>query len=166
MIGMRYTLTKIEQQLAEHLGKQRRKNNRALGVVDQFVETTRSAAEADIDAMGAELAFCRLFNVYPDLDVSPRAGGGDAILAGKSVDVKTTDVPFGRLLVPVGKNTTGVDLYALMVGRFPTYEFRGLQTAARVLRLDNIEQFKYGKPAHAVEQRDLVTAKDLKWSWP
>ena len=47
--------------------------------------------------MAAEIAVARYCNRYPDLTIGPQRGGADLVIAGKTVDVKTTVMNPGYL---------------------------------------------------------------------
>jgi hypothetical protein len=115
-IGQTVSLSYAERKLAHFLAKHRNGNNRHFNVVNLKVSPS-SDATVDLEGMCGEIAFCKLFNVYPDMDVDrmPPHPLYDCILPGDiRVDVKTTKYETGKLLVDArkGKKTDGVDLYA------------------------------------------------------
>jgi len=146
-------LTEAEQRLARYLAQERPRRNRAAGVKDQLSGGDAEAVE--LDGVGAELAFCRLMNVYPDLSTEPRRGGGDCVVNGVPVDVKTTRYNNGQLIVKEKVPKHHATVYALMVGRFPEYDYRGCALARDVLRPERLTKLGDGK-VYAVSQDDLV----------
>ena len=110
--------------------------------------------------LGHELAFCKMFNLYPDLDTDrmPPYPEFDAVLRdGWTVDVKTTRYDDGRLLVDVrkGRKVDGVDFYCLMTGEFPgPYTFRGFM-AKSVLVKPERKRVVSGHEAYAADQSEL-----------
>jgi len=146
-------LTEAEQRLARYLAQERPRRNRAAGVKDQLSGGDAEAVE--LDGVGAELAFCRLMNVYPDLTTEPRKGGGDCVVNGVTVDVKTTRYNNGQLIVKEKVPKNHATVYALMVGRFPEYDYRGCALARDVLRPERLMKLGAGK-VYAVDQEDLV----------
>ena len=139
--------------MARYLAQERPRRNRAAGVKDQLSGGDAEAVE--LDGVGAELAFCRLMNVYPDLSTEPRRGGGDCVVNGVPVDVKTTRYNNGQLIVKEKIPKNHATVYALMVGRFPEYDYRGCALARDVLRPDRLTKLGDGK-VYAVDQEDLV----------
>src|SRR5262252_4238780 len=109
---MTYTLNNVEQSLARFIGRERSSSNREAGVTNGR-RGPQSDAETDLDGIGAELAFCHLFNVYPDLSINPRRGGADATWIGWKVDVKATRYATGSLITLPSKALDPCDLYAL-----------------------------------------------------
>lgn len=157
---MRIVLTEPEQRLAKYMGQQRYALSRQAGVVDQRVDP--SGADLDINAMGAELALARLLNVYPDLDPTPRKGGHDLRWGGHTLDVKQTARPNGHLLATKWKDADQCDLYALLTGELPEYQFLGFYPASSLLQAHRLKNFGHG-PTYAVEQGELITWKDIQW---
>lgn len=153
-IGAVVALTDLEQQLAELVATARQARNRSAGVVDQQVSATR-ALDIERTGIGAELAWCRLANCYPDLTIQPRKGGADAIWRGVSVDVKGTERTDGQLLAhPTKLTRDGAALYALMTGPWPSYTFRGFATADDLLAPARLTNLGYGR-VYAVPQSEL-----------
>ncbi len=150
MPGAVITLSPGEQQVARMLAKARTAQARGHGVVDQKIGP-QSAEEGELNGIGAELAFCRLHNLYPDMTFEPRSGGHDAITrSGATVDVKSTIYKTGRLLVKL--HGLGCDLYALMVGKFPTYRYAGF--APKEVVAKTIGDLGHGK-SHLIDQDKL-----------
>lgn len=150
------TLTPIEQRLARCVAKERYAAARKAGVPDRRV----SEGDLDLEGAGSEIAFCRLFNVFPDLEIAPRSSlddEGDALLRdGRRVDVKSTRYKSGRLIVAHWKADT-VDAYALMVGEFPSYRFCGLISAEQAAEARFTADLGRGK-CQAVPQAALHAA--------
>lgn len=93
-----------------------------------------SQYEVDLQGYGAEVAFCKMLNTYPDLTWHVRNGGLDSRLPdGSRVDVKYTSRVDGEMLVRKDRKKKGEwDICALLVGKFPKYEFVGFATEAEV----------------------------------
>ena len=137
------TLTLVEQRLAKYLGTSRTAAARDAGVINCKM-SPQSDAEIDLDGVGAELAFCRMMNIYPDLSIGARSGGSDCVLAGRTIDVKQTRYKTGHLLAVRKKSVDPCDLYALMIGAFPTYRFAGMATAEQLFAVDNLHDLGRG----------------------
>lgn len=153
---MEVELNEAEQRLARWLARERHRRNRTSGVENMKVSDIPDDV-VDLDGMGGELAFAKLFNCFPDtgLDAKPDA---DVVLPdGRSVDVKTTRYQTGRLLA-VRWKTRNVDLYALMVGVFPRYRFAGMLPAEKLIHDDKLIDLGHGETfgASQDELEDLI----------
>ena len=154
MIGTTITLNQAEQRLAKYLAAARTDNARSRGIKDRKVGS-KEGGDMDLDGFGAELAFCRLMNCYPDMEIRENPSDdeqGDAILNGLAVDVKQTHYRRGKLLAVRWKEPK--DLYALMVGTFPTYEFRGMATGDELINESNLIDLGHGE-GYALTQDKL-----------
>ena len=148
------TLDEGTQYTAQRLAQLRYQSNREAGV-DNGRIGPQSDWQTDLDGIGAELAFCQLTNLWPDLSIKPRKGGADCRShRGKTIDVKTTRHSGGRLLATTDKQLEDADIYVLMVGSFPTYTWIGWATAEELLNRKNITDLGYG-PTYALEQSAL-----------
>lgn len=117
------TLTRLEKKISEVFGKFRFKEARKAGIKNRKTGP-QSDEFIEINSVGSELAFAKLFNVYPDLVIGERPYF-DFTLYGKTVDVKCTHYEDGKLLVQKWSIKKQCDLYALMVGALPEYYFKG-----------------------------------------
>lgn len=149
---MRITLNESEQRIARWLAKQRYANNRKNNVEDRKVGP-QSNEFTDLNGIGAELAFCKMLNIYPDLSVCPRSGGHDCISPkGYKIDVKSTKYENGRLLAMLGKEDA--EVYVLVVGEFPTYRWVGWARADELICEENIIDLGHGD-TYALPQERL-----------
>ena len=152
---MKITLTEHEQKIAQFLAKERYNVNRQNNVHDAK-KGGQSNEFVDLEGIAGEIAFCKLFNLYPDLEIkvtTQETDDGDCILNGHKVDVKTTSYETGRLICATWKNDD-VDVYALMVGTFPTYTFRGMTNASYLKQDAHITDLGRGK-VYALDQSKL-----------
>ena len=148
------TLNESEQAIAKFIGKSRYQSARTAGVKDQRLDS--SGEMLDLNGFGAELAFCRLFNLYPDLAIGVRSGSSDAVThKGTTVDVKTTRYQNGHILATLKKKVEDSDMYVMMIGDFPKYKFAGYIDAKDLLKKDNIKDLGHGK-GYAVKISDLT----------
>jgi hypothetical protein len=171
--GDRYILNDAEQRLARYVAQRRTTSNRDARVNNQRIGP-QNDADTDLEGIGAEIAFCRLANVYPDLDVSPRAGGYDCTIrfgdTSRTVDVKTTKYPNGRLLAAKMKQLDAAQLYALMSGEFPDYVFCGWAMGDELIDGANLIDLGHG-PTYALKQSVLrerlaaTTMHESEISW-
>ena len=158
-IGQTVVLSYAERKLAHFLAKHRNGNNRYFNVTDLKI-SAESAAAVDLEGMCGEISFCKLFNLYPDLDTDrePPHPHYDCVLSnGMRVDVKTTKYENGKLLVDArkGKKTDGVDFYVLMTGSFPgPYAFRGFISKTKIIKPEKIGEL-CGYKSYIAEQWEL-----------
>ena len=138
--------------LASILGGFRSLTARNSGVHDAKIGP-QSGLNADIDGILGELAFCKVFNVFPDIGLKPRSGSPDAILKDKRVDVKTTRYKTGHLAATL-KGNPDVDIYVLAIIDDVKVEFRGYALASELLSEDKIKDLGHGK-GYAMEQSEL-----------
>jgi hypothetical protein len=140
-------LTQMEWLAARIIGTTRREVNRASGVIDRQLGK-QDPIEIEVDGIAAEMAMHRMLNRYPVdvFDVRPRSGSADL----DRVDVKSTRLPYGRLLATV-KDNEDVDVYVLAVIRPPFIEMRGWAYAHELKRDENLTNLGHG-PTYAMEQ--------------
>jgi len=148
------TLNEAEQRLAEYVARARYHNNRKNGVVDRKMGG-QSNELTDLDGIAGEIAFCKLFNVFPDLQTERPGGRCDAWTRTLgAVDVKATWRPRGRLLVTMKKKDKPPDTFALMIGDYPTYRFVGWARAEDVIVPGTLRDLGRGV-SHVVDQDRL-----------
>jgi len=145
-------LTAEECRVVRYLGQARRQRNRASGVTDKLV-AKENPLEMDIEGIGAEFAFAKLYNLYPPFDVHPRKGTADFIVKGRSIDVKTSKHQDARLIVPPYKMEDAriCDSYVLATGELPKYTFRGFAKKEQICN-----------PKNLITLRSLVYALTIK----
>ncbi len=151
-------LSEAEMRLVRYLAKRKGELSLENELEDRKVGN-QSNEETDLEGIGGELAFCKLFNIYPDLSLELKAGDrdrGDAVLLGHYVDVKTTSYSSGRLLVVPWKKGE-MEFFALMTGKFPVYQFRGLASREELMQESNLTNLGYGS-TYALSQSDLQIA--------
>ena len=150
------TLNETEQKLCKDIASNRYSNNRANSVSNKKIGK-QTNEETDLEGIAAELAFCKLFNVYPDLTIYSRSSSqdkGDVLLPnGKTVDIKTTKYKTGKLLAVTWKSNK-VDYYALMVGEFPNYTFKGFMESSELLKPSRLGSLGYGE-TYIAKQEEL-----------
>jgi len=163
MIGLTVRLSAVEMRLCEHVTKVRIKTNTSNKVSDKKISKDEEL-QLELEGYGAEVAFCRLFNVFPDMSTHSRSSEtdiGDAFLpCGRAVDVKATKYPNGKLLAPLWKKDE-IDLYALMVGQYPEYTFRGFMSKDELRREERIGSLGHG-PTYIAFQNELKELSELQ----
>ena len=147
------TLSASECAVAQMLASMRYMTARAAGQVN-LKQGSQSPHITDLEGMAAELAFAKHFNVCPDMVIRPVSGGHDAVLKGKTVDVKVTKHPEGQLLAHTKKRLTDSDVYVLLVGEMPTYRIAGYAMADELINPANLTNLGYG-PVYGLPQDKL-----------
>ena len=147
------TLNESEQKLSRFLAKMRHDQARAKGRTDKQIGP-QSSEETDLEGIGAEIAFCKLFNIYPDTEIGHTPDADCILRTGERVDVKATRHTNGHLLAVPWK-TDAVDLFALIIGTFPTYRLAGFMTSAELLQPTRLKDFGHGK-GYAARQDELL----------
>jgi hypothetical protein len=152
----KWVLNPIEQKLVKHMAEQRQFMNRKQGAVNKKKNTSMTPMQTEIEGIAAEFAYCRILNLYPDIQVDTRRLEDATLPDGRIVDVKTTR-PHAkykpRLMVEASKKK-GVNIYALMVGRFPEYRYAGYAEAV-MIRSRPIVEVIPGFFAHVMEEHEL-----------
>ena len=158
---MEITLNDFEQFITKMMMKLRQKRSREANHTN--TPYGKSQDEIDLDGYGAELAFCKLFNLYPEFTYHARVGGYDCLShSGHRIDVKNTVYYNGHLLVKSSKKPGESDIYVLMVGHFPTYKIAGFATEQELLKTENLKDFGgYNKPGYAIPQDKLSPIEDI-----
>lgn len=147
-------LDDAEAYIATWVGEQRQASNDRARVRDGRIDPNRSSSALHVHGFGGELAFCKLFNVYPDFTIGPRRGGADCERFGQAIDVKSTEHVRGHLLAVTSKSVLAADVYALMIDNWPAFRFVGFAPAADLLR-DGARKNMGHAVGYALEQNDL-----------
>jgi len=143
-IGSTHELCAAERAVARYLAGERYKIARSLGIKDGKMGP-QSTDATDLEGIAGEIAFCKIFNLYPDLQIGERLNYDAILSSGVTVDVKTTKYETGRLLAVLGKETHAPDAYALMTGVFPgSYTFRGFMWSKDLLINERIGDLGHG----------------------
>ena len=151
-------LNEAEQELARTLARQRSSGARADGLRDAK-QSNASSELIDLEGVAAEIAFCKLANVYPDTE--PGAKPVDAwTREGVAVDVKATTHEDGRLLAVRWKKAGDVAVYVMMVGKFPKYRCAGFMNSDELIRNERLKDLGRGL-AYAANQDDLTRIEAL-----
>jgi hypothetical protein len=144
---MEITLNACEQKMSQFLALSRYTNARSRGVPNKRMGP-QSDAQTDLEGIGAEIAFCKVMNVYPDTETDLAVEDlpvEDAVLrCGARIDVKATKYQSGHLVAVLGKKQKRPDGYVLVIGKFPTYRIAGFMSANELLVPENIKNFGHG----------------------
>ena len=87
----------------------------------------KTKQEAEEDTFGAEVAFCRLFDVEPDMTIGSYLPY-DAIYRGVTIDVKQMDYFSGGMHKKIKENDQNEkypQAYVQIAGRFPFFVYNG-----------------------------------------
>ena len=98
----------------------------------------------NLEGTGGEFAFCKLKNIYPDMTIDHPIPYDCYINGVGYIDVKSTKKPNGMLLIGTWKYRAIPEYYALMVGEFPNYEFKGYFPGSEVFKPTNIVDLGHG----------------------
>ena len=151
------TLNEAEQRLTEYIAKKRiaYHQHREQAVADKYEHWKVTQEETDREGFGGEIAYCKLVNLYHDLDTNLSTPDYDCISCnGEKIDVKTTKYRDGHLIVPVNKITHPADKYVLVTGEFPVYNIIGECGEERLFMEENIRDFGKG-PGYTLCQNKL-----------
>jgi|TARA_B110000967_G_C18757704_1_gene496196 hypothetical protein len=148
------SLSNNEQRLAKFIARSRYENARTNNIQDVKI-SNQSNEEIDLEGFGAELAYCKLMNLYPDLETGGSLPNFDCISRyGATIDVKTTKYKKGHLLATLKKKNNPPDKYVLIVGEFPNYQIVGEIGSDEFLQDNNIKNLGRGR-GYALSQIKL-----------
>jgi hypothetical protein len=146
-------LNDVEQRICKYVARCRNQYGRENGIENKK-KGPQSDELTDLNGMGAELVFCKIHNIYPDLDIGILADDDCLLPSGLGVDVKTTTYLQGRLLVGLNKKEKQADIYALLVGSFPNYRYAGMMSAKEIFNDENIGNTGHGD-CYLIDQKRL-----------
>lgn len=123
------TLSQPECRIAAYIGRLRRKISLAYGRKTRR-DWTPDGFRNDIEAAAAEMAVAKCLNIYPEWSPTPgEVPGFDLSWNGQKLDVKSTQRPFGNLLIPDLNQDL---LYILVCGKIPEYRILGKISGSQV----------------------------------
>jgi len=150
---MEIILNDPEQKLVKYIASLRIKYDRESGAIATIYDE-KDALEAETDYYGAEVAYCKMMNIFPDTGYKTRQPFDCISRDGNKVDVKQTYRQNGRLLVKSKLRDYLPDIYALMIGKFPAYRYAGMIKASELL-VDERLDTTLPHPAYAAGQNEL-----------
>ena len=129
--------------------------DRVSGMSATMVEDQARTSDPAVILSGfeGEMAFCKIHNVFHFKSSESRSW--DAVVDGEYVDVKTTPVSHGSLLVKYGGESRPAELYALVIKSGRKFTYKGYVTAKQMFDPKNLGDLGYG-PVWVVGQEDLV----------
>ena len=167
MINKSVKLNDMEQDIVKDVAKKRALSNRSNDIANAK-KCEDEDCKVELDSFGAEVAFCKLFNVYPDYSIFPRSSSnrtdkGDAVVNDLVVDIKQTKYPSGKLIVAPWKvkNSTNIDCYGLMIGEFPEYVFKGFIESCEITKPEKLGNLGRGM-TYIAKQNELKEIDSLK----
>ena len=149
---IRVTLEPDEITICETVGRLRSLVARSSKVKDAKMGD-QNGPEADVMGMKAEYAFAKVFNVFPDLGLTPRSGSPDGILNSQRYDIKSTHHLDGRLL-STRKVNPDIDVYVLGIVKNSIVRFVGWASKEELIKEDNLIDLGYGK-GYGLDQNQL-----------
>lgn len=157
-------LNTVEQKIAKYIANQRYENARSKNIIDCKIGT-QSNYDTDLEGISSEIAFCKAYNIYPNLE-NNIDDGFDVIYNGFKIDIKSTKYKSGCLLATLKqKNNNNVDIFVLVIGRFPgPYTVIGAATKQSLINEQNIKDLGRGK-GYVLEQKDLKDVTNLINGW-
>jgi hypothetical protein len=142
-----------EIRLVRYVAKMRIKHNLSIGAVPTRYNKQKPL-DAEINYYGGEIAFCYINNVYPDMSYK-KFNPYDCMMEGFTIDVKTTDLENGRLIVKKGKRWEyKPDYFALMIGKMPKYRFAGFMKSTVLMVSERVKMLV--TEVYAAEQSELT----------
>lgn len=155
--GLKHILIESDQEIIRKTAKEISDQGR-LHFVNNLKRNKFSLYETELEGFGAEMAFCRMVGSFFNRTTNENEDYSvkyDCVLPdGRTVDIKNTKYPNGKLLVLFGKERFVVDMYVLMTGVFPSYIFRGWAAYSDIINSENIKDLGYG-PNYIFEQHQL-----------
>ncbi len=162
-IGSSTELSKTELEIAKLVGQKRHRHNMNVGAKTTMYNN-KGSEENHIEAMEGELAFCKIFNVYPDL-TTDRFGSYDAVLPTHDfIDVKTKQSQYDEAIMFVKETDKkrAVDFFSLMVKKNDLFVFKGFMLAREVMVPRRLKQ--YSSKCWEVNEKELYWI-DIPWPY-
>jgi hypothetical protein len=161
-IGHVIDLSESEQAICRYIAKKRIENAKTKNFKNRLSEAP-SNWFTDLNGYGGEFAFCKLFNIMPDTSIvfSKKRASYDCEKYGFKIDVKTTHYVNGHLCLGIWmKDKEGANCFALMIGDFPKYEFKGFCSRERALSEQYIKDKGKGD-SYFIPQCDLMQLEEM-----
>ena len=112
-----HQLNECEEWSARWYGERINEDAKANGLHECKVAEGRSGVTIQVEGIGAEWAFAKIHNIFPNTNMEGPNHVDFTMPSGMTVDVKSTDHPRGNLLVPHRFNLdNSADAFALMRG--------------------------------------------------
>jgi len=156
---MMITLPILEQEKAKRIAREWMQWHAKKPPKEDTKISDKDQLKLDEDAIGAELAYCAYFNLFPLCQIVGKLYRWDAVHPdGTTVNVKSTDNPKGNLVVERTEKGQDEkpDIFALMIGKLPTYEYCGYIERKTIIckKWFNDEELKR-QPGYLYPREDL-----------
>ena len=109
--------------------------------------------KADVAGVAGELAFCKAYNLWPDLDCSGPCTADACLRDGRTVDVKTTPVKGGHLIANHKPHKTA--LMVLVEADGNDFHIIGFMPTEQVQQVRNLEPM-HGRLVYKVAREELI----------
>ena len=143
-----HELTNEDKKIIEEMATNICNQDRSYFLNNYKIDKNVKLYQMNLNGFGAELAFCRLCDVEFDSSTIQKENHfnkEDATLKdGTTVDVKNTIYPNGKLLVRTGKEEKNIDIYALVIGKFPSFKFVGWSSYNDIIKPELKKDLGYG----------------------
>ena len=153
---MEIEIQETEIAVLKILGNLRTLQNRSNNINDTQRDK-RNKSDVELDGLIGEYAFCKINNIFMDIDVCVRSGSYDCMYKGYRLDIKTTRHTNGRLIAYPKKNPD-VDIYVLCIIDGNKVSFPGYAKTEELFKEENIVNLGYGD-TYAINQENLRTFK-------
>jgi len=154
-------LNNLEIELSKELAYRRYHECETKNVMNRKVASRKTNKEIVESGVLSEIAFCKMMNIYPDFTYHVRKGSADCVIDGVAIDIKTTNLSNGQLLVTPKKEIDGgIDLYVLMTGDGKNFTYKGWKNSKDVYNKNNLKDLGYGS-TYVINQKELNTSCQL-----
>lgn len=133
--------------------------SRKKNVVDQKFASDKSGFEIDFDGCLSEYAFCKWHNIHFNLSFGDdTAGQPDCVYKNLAIDVKSTRLPQGRMIVKL--NSQAMDMYVLAIVEDDyTIRFVGYSRSEDIKKDENVRNLGTGD-SYVLDQHQLLKFKE------
>ena len=137
-----------------------RENNNITNKTKDGKMGTQDSLQANIEAVGAELAVCKYLNVYPDFDLDSWAVA-DCIFHGYTVDVKWSHRDEADMVAKKKKPSMTCDIYIRVCGHLPEYKILGYCSGKELFNERRKTNLGYGE-TYFIPRKELQDIGKMK----
>ena len=155
---MKILLNRHEMLICEMFGTIRRKNAMQFNYDRQV--SKQDPFDMDIDGFMGEFVVAKYLNVMPDFTINEKKNPTDLLWNGKTIDIKTTRNPNGKIYVTEYHRKSPCDIYIQVVVDQNIADITGW--------IDSITLFEKAKllegnhPSYCLNQEDLFDIECIK----
>jgi len=156
---MTIKLNKSEVHFLRTLASTRSFFNRNNNTLDQKFASNKSGFEIDFDGCLSEYAFCKWHNIHFGLSLGDdTAGQPDCVYKNLIIDIKSTRLPQGRMIVKL--NSQPMDMYVLAIVEDDyTIRFAGYSRSEDIKKDENVRNLGTGD-SYVLDQHQLLKFKE------